>query len=96
MPGGPVQSAYAAADDPQVRHRGALVPLRHPLRDEPTGHLGPAMPVRLSRATTDLQPAELLGASTGAVLNDLAGVTEAELADLVAAGVVEVAPARDG
>jgi crotonobetainyl-CoA:carnitine CoA-transferase CaiB-like acyl-CoA transferase len=52
VPVGPVRGAFAAIDDPQVRHRGALVPLLHPDRAEPSGYVGAAFPVRLSRADT--------------------------------------------
>ena len=72
VPAGPLRSAGAASDDPQVRHRGALVPLRHP--DAPEGATpfrGPAFPVRFSRASTETAPAEPLGASTESVLRDV-------------------------
>jgi formyl-CoA transferase len=85
---GPVRGAFAAVDDPQVRHRGALVPLLHPDRDEPSGYLGAAFPVRLSRADTRTAPAEPLGASTESVLRDVLGLDEPELADLRAQGAL--------
>jgi crotonobetainyl-CoA:carnitine CoA-transferase CaiB-like acyl-CoA transferase len=82
VPVGPVRGAFDAPADPQVRHRGALVPLRHPDRAEPSGYLGPAFPVRLSRADTDTAPAEPLGASSESVLRELLGLGDAELAAL--------------
>jgi crotonobetainyl-CoA:carnitine CoA-transferase CaiB-like acyl-CoA transferase len=88
VPVGPVRGAFDAPSDPQVRHRHALVPLRHPDRNEPTGYVGPAFPVRLSRADTHTAPAEPLGASSESVLRDLLGIGDAELAALRSQGVL--------
>jgi len=85
---GPVRGAFSAHEDPQVRHRGALVPLLHPDRTEPSGYVGAAFPVRLSRADTATTPAEPLGASTESVLRELLGLGDAELAALRAAGAL--------
>ncbi len=82
VPVGPVRGAFGAQGDPQVRHRGALVPLRHPDRAEPSGYVGPAFPVRLSRADTRTAPAEPLGASSESVLRELLGLGDPELAML--------------
>ncbi len=88
VPAGVVTPAYAAADDPQIQHRRALVPLRHPRSSEPSPRLGPAFPVKFSRADTDQVPAETLGASTRAVLHDVAGLTPEEIDRLRAGGVL--------
>jgi crotonobetainyl-CoA:carnitine CoA-transferase CaiB-like acyl-CoA transferase len=88
IPAGPVRSPYDAPDDPHVRHRGALQRLRHPDRDEPTQFLGPVLPIRFSRADAEQPPAEPLGASTDAVLRELLGLDDAEIARLRAAGVL--------
>lgn len=85
---GPVQGAYAARRDPQVLHRGALEPLRHPDSDAPSGYMGPAFPVRLSRADTRTAPAEPLGASTASVLREVLGLDDAALAALRDAGAI--------
>jgi crotonobetainyl-CoA:carnitine CoA-transferase CaiB-like acyl-CoA transferase len=69
-----------------VRHRGALQRLRHPDREEDTDFLGPALPIRFSRADADQSPAEPLGASTDAVLRELLGLDDAEIARLRQAG----------
>jgi formyl-CoA transferase len=82
VPVGPVRGAFDAPSDPQVRHRGALVPLLHPDRTEPSGYLGPAFPVRLSRADTRTAPAEPLGASSESVLRELLELGDTELAAL--------------
>ncbi|MCB0996337.1 MAG: CoA transferase [Acidimicrobiales bacterium] len=88
IPCGPVEGAYSAGEHPQVRHRGTLTELRHPAADEPTHYLGPVLPVHLSRTEVSTTPAETLGHSTEAVLRELAGCTDDELADLRADGVI--------
>lgn len=82
VPVGPVQGAFDAPDDPQIRHRQSLVPLRHPDTGEPSGYVGPAFPVRLSRADTTTAPAEPLGASTVEVLRELLELGDDELESL--------------
>ena len=88
IPAGPVRSPYAARRDPHVAHRGALLPLRHPDLAEPTPYLGPALPIRLSRADATEAPAEPLGASTESVLRTLLGLGDAEIARLRAEGAL--------
>ena len=88
VPAGAVASAYASADDPQIQHRQALVPLRHPHSPEPTNRLGPAFPVKFSRSDADQVPAETLGASTHAVLEEIAGLSPTEIDRLHASGVL--------
>jgi formyl-CoA transferase len=86
IPAGPVRSPYDAPKDPHVRHRGSLEPLLHPDRAEPTGFLGAALPIRLSRADRAMAPAEPLGASTEAVLRELLGIDDGEIQALRTAG----------
>ncbi len=88
VPAGEVASAFSAADDPQIQHRQALVPLRHPLATEPTNRLGPSFPIKFSRSNTDQSPAETLGTSTHSVLKSIAGLTEEEINRLKSAGVL--------
>ena len=87
IPVGPVRSPYAARRDPHVAARGALVPLRHPDLAEPTRYLGPALPIRFSRAQGASAPAEPLGASSEAVLREL-GLDDAEIAKLRTSGAL--------
>ncbi|MCY3576630.1 MAG: CoA transferase [bacterium] len=87
VPAGAVSSAYAAAEDAQIQHRQALVPLHHPHAAEPSSWLGPAFPVKFSRSETDQTPAETLGTSTHDVLKEIAGFSEAEIDRLRDAGV---------
>jgi crotonobetainyl-CoA:carnitine CoA-transferase CaiB-like acyl-CoA transferase len=86
VPVGPVNPPWWARHDPHVAHRGSLEQLRHPDRDEPTRWLGPALPIRFSRATGETTPAEPLGASTDAVLHELLGLDAAEIDALRADG----------
>jgi crotonobetainyl-CoA:carnitine CoA-transferase CaiB-like acyl-CoA transferase len=65
-----------------------LVPLLHPDLVEPSGYVGPAFPVRLSRTDTSTAPAEPLGVSTHSVLRDVLGLGEAEIAVLREAGAL--------
>lgn len=88
VPAGAVASAYAAADDPQIQHRQALVPLQHPHASEPTNRHGPAFPIKFSRSETNQRPAETLGTSTQAVLQEIAGLSKEEIARLRAEGVL--------
>ncbi|WP_419849760.1 CaiB/BaiF CoA transferase family protein [Candidatus Poriferisocius sp.] len=88
VPAGAVASAYAAADDPQIQHRQALVPLQHPHAAEPTNRLGPAFPIKFSRSDTTQRPAETLGTSTHSVLQEIAGLSEEEITRLSAEGVL--------
>jgi crotonobetainyl-CoA:carnitine CoA-transferase CaiB-like acyl-CoA transferase len=89
MPAGRVREPVEAADDPALRARGLLGPLHHPEapRDRPSGFLGPALPIRFA-GRVDLPPAEMLGASTDAVLRELAGRDDDDLARLRADGVI--------
>jgi crotonobetainyl-CoA:carnitine CoA-transferase CaiB-like acyl-CoA transferase len=77
-----VNSPYDAPDDPQVKHRKSLEPLRHPDLAGSTGFLGPALPIRMSRGAAATAPAEPLGSSTDAVLSNLLGLSKTELSRL--------------
>jgi crotonobetainyl-CoA:carnitine CoA-transferase CaiB-like acyl-CoA transferase len=89
MPAGRVRDPIEAADDAALRRRGLLTELRHPDApvDRPSGFLGPALPIAFA-GRVDLPPAENLGASTDAMLRELAGCTDDELARLRADGVI--------
>jgi crotonobetainyl-CoA:carnitine CoA-transferase CaiB-like acyl-CoA transferase len=89
MPAGRVRDPIEAADDPALRARGLLTELRHPDApyDRPSGFLGPALPIAFA-GRVEVPPAESLGASTDAVLRELAGCGDDELAQLRADGVI--------
>ena len=88
MAAGPVQSPWSGRRDPQVLHRGALEPLRHPDSDTPSEYWGPALPIRMSRAELRPAPTEVLGTSTDAVLRELLELDDDELEQLHRDGVV--------
>ncbi len=88
VPAGPVRSAWSARRDPQIAHRRALESLRHPDWSEPTPYLGPALPLRMSRADLTLAAAEPLGASTRAVLRDWLGLDDPEIERLAGRGAL--------
>jgi len=89
MPAGRVRDPIDAAGDPALRARGLLTELRHPdaPADRPSGFLGPSLPIAFA-GRVELAPAEMLGASTDAVLRDLAGCDDRELAKLRGEGVI--------
>jgi len=87
VPVGPGQDIAQVAADPQVRERGMLMDLPHPV-------LGPVKstgnPIKLSR--TPSQPTVIapdLGEHTAEVLGELLGMSEADVTALREAGVVD-------
>jgi CoA:oxalate CoA-transferase len=94
IPAAVVRDPVAARDDPQVVQRGLLEPLRHPAASEPSGFLGPRLPIAFAGRAEQLAPAELLGTSTAAVLTDWLDLDPDEFARLVASGVVATAAPR--
>jgi crotonobetainyl-CoA:carnitine CoA-transferase CaiB-like acyl-CoA transferase len=86
IPVGAVNPPWWARRDPHIAQRGTLERLRHPDREEPTEWLGPALPIRFSRADISTTPAEPLGASTEPVLHELLGMDAAAIATLRARG----------
>jgi crotonobetainyl-CoA:carnitine CoA-transferase CaiB-like acyl-CoA transferase len=88
IPVGPVQPPWVGRHDPHVAARGALERLGHALLDEPTAYLGARLPFLIDDVDLSTSAAEPLGLSTDAVLRDLCGVSEADLAALRADGVI--------
>jgi crotonobetainyl-CoA:carnitine CoA-transferase CaiB-like acyl-CoA transferase len=88
MPAGRVRTPLEAAADPQVEARGLLEPLRHPDAAEPSGFLGPRLPISFAGRADDLTPAEVLGTSTRAILRERVGCDDDELARLHEAGAI--------
>jgi crotonobetainyl-CoA:carnitine CoA-transferase CaiB-like acyl-CoA transferase len=91
VPASVVRDPVAARDDAQLAHRQLLEPLRHPDATEPSGFLGPRLPIAFDGRAAQLPPAELLGTSTDAVLTGWLGLDRDELARLRAAGVIATA-----
>lgn len=88
IPAGPVRPPWAGRHDPHVVATGALAPLSHGALDGPTGFLGPRLPFRIHDVDLPVGTAEILGASTDAVLRERCGCDDAELTSLRAAGVI--------
>jgi crotonobetainyl-CoA:carnitine CoA-transferase CaiB-like acyl-CoA transferase len=88
VPASVVRDPVAARDDDQLAHRGLLESLRHPDASEPSGFLGPRLPIAFAGRAEQLAPAEQLGTSTDAVLAHWLGLDAGELARLRAAGII--------
>jgi crotonobetainyl-CoA:carnitine CoA-transferase CaiB-like acyl-CoA transferase len=73
---------------PVTSFTSARLRASHPDLPQPSPYLGPALPIRFSRADAETAPAEPLGASAEAVLRELLGADDAELARLRAAGAL--------
>jgi len=89
FPAGRVRDPIEAADDERLRARGLLSELRHPSApaDRPSGFLGASLPISFE-GRVELPPAELLGASTDAVLLELADCDGDTVARLRHDGVI--------
>jgi crotonobetainyl-CoA:carnitine CoA-transferase CaiB-like acyl-CoA transferase len=80
IPCAPVNRLSEALDDPQVRHRNMVVPLKH---HGGRSTLGPGNPVKLSRTSEEsFSEAPAVGQHTDAVLRDLLGYDQCRLASL--------------
>jgi len=88
VPASVVRDPVAARDDAQLAHRLLLEPLHHPDASEPSGFLGPRLPIAFEGRAAHLPAAELLGTSTDAVLTSWLGLDDAELVRLRDAGIV--------
>ena len=88
VPAAPINDMAAVFDDPQVRYRGMVQHMKHPLRaDLPLV----ANPVRFSATPVEYRYAPpLLGADTRAVLSECLGLDDEHIAALECDGVVEV------
>jgi crotonobetainyl-CoA:carnitine CoA-transferase CaiB-like acyl-CoA transferase len=89
FPAGRVREPVEAARDPAIVARGLFEELHHPgaPAGAGTGLLGARLPIAFA-GRVPLPPAEPFGASTDAVLRDLAGCDDDELARLRDAGVI--------
>jgi len=89
VPAGVVQSAEDLLDkDPQIKHRHFYQRLSRPLLENKY-HTG--WPFILSETPYELHPSPLVGENTEHVCCELLGMSGDEFAELVAAGVLELA-----
>mgnify|MGYP000863030364 CR=1 FL=1 len=86
IPAGPINDVAAALEDPQVQARGMVQAVEHPSAG-PIKLLGPVAKFSRTPAAIRLPPPPL-GQDTAAVLQDLLGYAEEEIARLRADGVV--------
>ena len=93
IPCGPLNTIADVVADPQVRHRGMIREVAHPV----AGTLPVAdTPVRLSRSETGIGgPPPSMGEHTAEVLRELLGMAEAEVEALAADGVVATSGGPD-
>jgi CoA:oxalate CoA-transferase len=78
------------AEDPHLQHRHTLEPLRHPdaPADQPSGLLGPRLPIAFAGRVEHLTPAERRGTSTDAVLREWLDLDTGAIARLRADGTI--------
>lgn len=86
LPAGPINDIGEVFADPQVQHRGMAVEVEHPT----AGRIRlPGIPVKFAATPARVQgPPPLLGEHTDAVLRELLGLSEAEVAALRADGAI--------
>jgi crotonobetainyl-CoA:carnitine CoA-transferase CaiB-like acyl-CoA transferase len=91
VPAAAMVPGFATLDDPQMRARNFFEPVTHPLLGE---QFYPSWPVRMSAGPhrSWRAPAPMLGQHTAAVLHELLGVDEAELARLESEHVIGTIP----
>ncbi len=86
IPMGAINTIDRVADHPQVKARGAILEREHPVAGK-IPVLAP--PFRMSRTPGEVtQPAPLLGEHTDAVLRELLGLSDQEIAALREAGAI--------
>ncbi len=90
VPCAEVRSPQQMLADPHLQERGAVVPLTHPgLTASGTSAMGMGLPIQFSESPVRFdQPAQALGESNEAIYRDLLNLTDAELRQLRAQGVI--------
>jgi benzylsuccinate CoA-transferase BbsF subunit len=87
VPAGIAASARDLVADPQLNHRGAHVMLEHP---EIGPHIYQPPPYRFSKTPAELTlPAPCIGQHNEYILKEILGMSDEEVADLVAVGGLE-------
>lgn len=89
VPAAEVRDPVQAVQDPLVRAREEVVPIRHPRYPDAAELSGSGVPIRLSAAATGLRtPPPYLGEHTGSVLKDLLGYGDDRIAGLAKDAVI--------
>ena len=86
VPAAPLQTAAELVEDPQLRHRGFLTMVDHPVMGEVLDY---ATGFRFSRSLTNSNPSPRMGEHTREVLSEVLGVPDEEIASLAAKGITE-------
>lgn len=89
LPGARVATIPEVVENPQLRHRGHITSVEHPLQGRIPA-AGPAVRFSATPPRRDLK-VPLLGEHTGAVLGDWLGYDAARLDDLERAGAIRIA-----
>ena len=84
VPVSPLCSPADIAEDPQLRHRGFFAKVQHPVMGEV---IDSALGFKLSRNPVTFKPGPTMGEHTEPVLSEVIGMTDEEIAALVASGV---------
>jgi crotonobetainyl-CoA:carnitine CoA-transferase CaiB-like acyl-CoA transferase len=92
VPAAPVADPRRVRDDPQLLHRGFFECFEHPVVG---AHFAPAVPFRYASVERWLRtPAPTLGQHNREILRELCGLSDAEVDDLEAQGVIGNRPLR--
>lgn len=88
VPAAKVRTPLEVLNDSRMHERGAVVPLEHPVFGN-LGAFGMGLPIQFSRSTAAFdQPATDLGMANNAVFGDLLNLTDAEIQELKASGII--------
>lgn len=85
VPAGAVFDTDELTRDPDLRRRGAITTLKHPVRGD---FDMPGWPVRMSHSSVPVTSSPLLGADNDAVYGELLGLSQQEIAELKAAAAI--------
>jgi formyl-CoA transferase len=85
VPASAVFDTVELSSDPHLRRRGTFVSVKHPIRGE---FVMPGFMVKMSRSHVPVQASPLLAADNQAIYGRLLGLSDKELAEFQASGVI--------